>query len=79
MGDFLRRLSRRRELPNIKQGVIPFLSNRLHNILSESAPLFAVLVLPTSSMAAITKAFTTLPWKVTGATQKLVSAVNHTR
>ena len=33
------------------------------NILSESAPLVAVLVPPSSSMAAVSKAFTPLPRK----------------
>ena len=39
------------------------LANRLRNILSESAPLVAVLVPPSSSMAAVSKAFTPLPRK----------------
>ena len=37
------------------------LASRLRNILSKSAPLFAVLVQPSSSMAAVSKAFTLLP------------------
>ena len=39
------------------------LANHLRNILSESAPSVAVLVPPSSSMAAISKAFTPLPRK----------------
>ena len=39
------------------------LSSRLCNILLESVPLVAVLVPPSSLMAAISKAFTMLPWK----------------
>ena len=39
------------------------LINHLHNILSESVPLVVVLVPPSSSMAAVSKAFTLLPRK----------------
>ena len=39
------------------------LANHLRNILSESAPSLAVLVPASSSMAAISKAFTSLPRK----------------
>ena len=39
------------------------LTNQLHNILSESVPSLAVLVPASSSMAAISKAFTPLPRK----------------
>ena len=35
----------------------------LRNILSESAPLVAILLPPSSSMAAVSKAFTPVPWK----------------
>ena len=41
----------------------PLLSNRLCNILLESAPSFAVLVPPLSSMAAVSKPFIPLPRK----------------
>ena len=39
------------------------MANLLRNILSESAPSLAVLVLALSSMAAVSKAFTSLPRK----------------
>ena len=39
------------------------LVNRLHNILLKSVPWVAVLVPPSSSMAAVSKAFTQLPQK----------------
>ena len=42
---------------------IHLLANRLRNILSERAQLVTVLVPPSSSIAAVSKAFTPLPWK----------------
>ena len=39
------------------------LANHMCNILSESAPSIVVLVPPSSSMAAVSKAFTLLPWR----------------
>ena len=43
--------------------LLHLLTNHLRNILSESAPSLAVLVPASSSMAAISKAFTSLPRK----------------
>ena len=43
--------------------VTSLLSNRLRKILSESVPLVDVMVLPLSSLPAISKAFTPLPRK----------------
>ena len=45
------------------QWPLHLLANHLRNILSESALLLAVLVPASSSMAAISKAVTSLPWK----------------
>ena len=56
---------------------MPLLVNILSNILPKSAPMVAVLVPPSSSMAAVSKALPSCYGKVTGATQKLVSAGNH--
>ena len=42
---------------------VHLLANHLRNILSESAPSLAVLVPASSSMAAVLKAFTSLPRK----------------
>ena len=39
------------------------LTNHLHNIMSEGVPLLAVLVPASSSIAAVSKAFTPLPRK----------------
>ena len=60
LGQLLIQLSRRRELSHVAQVAIPLLSNRLRNLL-ESTSLVAVLVPSLSSMAAVSKAFTTLP------------------
>ena len=57
----------------------PLLANNLRHILPESMPLVAVLVPPSSSMAAVSKALPSCHRKVTGAIQKLVSAGNHIR
>ena len=69
----------RRRLPNVTWLARPLLANNLSNILPERTPLFAVLVSPTSSMAAVSKALPICHRKVTGVTQKLVSAGNHKR
>ena len=52
----LSRLSRRRRLPNMTLLATPLLANKMRHILLESAPLVAVLVPPSSSMAAVSKA-----------------------
>ena len=83
----LSRLSLRRRLPNVPRLAIPLLANNLSNIQAnnlsniqaESAPLVTVLVQPSSSMAAVSKALPSCHGKVIGATQKLVSAGNHVR
>ena len=50
-------------LPHNAHMATPHLANRLHNILLESIPLVAILVPPSSSMAAVSRAFTPLPQK----------------
>ena len=63
-GRLLSRLSLRRRLPNVIKLTRPLLANNLSNILPESAPLVAVLVPPSSSMAAVSKVLATkLPRK----------------
>ena len=43
------------ELPRVAHVATPLLSNGLRNIMSESVPLVAVLVPPSSSMAAVSR------------------------
>ena len=64
----LSRLSLRIRLPNVPRLAIPLLANNLSNIQAESAPLVAVLVQPSSSMAAVSKALPSCHGKVIGAT-----------
>ena len=79
MWAILSRLFLRKWLLNVTQLVRPLLDNNLSNILPESVPLVAVLVPPSSSMAAVSRALPSCHRKVTGATQKLVSGGNHVR
>ena len=63
-GRLLSRLSLSRRLPNMIRLVRPLLASNLSNILLESVPLVVVLVQPSSSMAAVSKALATkLPRK----------------
>ena len=56
-------LFRRRRLVHTAEMATQPSGQPFRNILSESAPLLAVLVPASSSMAAVSKAFTPLPWK----------------
>ena len=76
-GRLLSRLSRRKRLLNVTWLATPLLANNLNNALPKSTPLVVVLIPPSSAMAAVLKAFPSCHGKVTGATQKLVSASNH--
>ena len=63
VGDFWNRLSEEGGLEPRHRWPIHVLANWLRNILLERAPLLAVLVPPSSSMAAVSKGFTQLPRK----------------
>ena len=70
--------SRRNRLPHGICVTIPHLTNRLRNILPETGPLVVIVVTTSPSMAACLRTLQRCHGKVTGTTQKLVSAVNHT-
>ena len=63
MGDFCVDFPEEGGLYTRHKWPLHLLANHLRNILSESAPSVAVLVPPSSSMAAVSKALTPLPRK----------------